>query len=76
MSIQYQGIFSNKNIDLGSIVALIGKANATLARYDGLPESLINPDVMLSPSVMKEAELSSKIEGTVATANEVYQNRG
>jgi len=25
---------------------------------------------------MKEAELSSKIEGTVATANEVYQNRG
>lgn len=76
MSIQYQGIFSNKNIDLGSIVALIGKANGTLARYDGLPESLINPDVMLSPSVMKEAELSSKIEGTVATANELYQHRG
>jgi len=76
MSIQYQGIFSNKNIDLGSIVALIGKANATLARYDGLPGSLINPDVMLSPSVMKEAELSSKIEGTVATANELYQHRG
>ena len=76
MSIQYQGIFSNKNIDLGSIVALIGKASATLARYDGLPESLINPDVMLSPSVMKEAELSSKIEGTVATANELYQHRG
>lgn len=71
----YHGEFPPKNIELGSIVALIGKANATLSRYDGLLESLVNPDVMLSPLVMKEAELSSRIEGTIATANEVYQQR-
>lgn len=44
-----------------------------LSRYDGLLESLINPQVLLSPLVMKEAELSSRIEGTMATANEAYQ---
>lgn len=75
MSIQYQGEFPPKNIDLGAVVALIGRANAALSRYDGLLESLINPEVMLSPLVMKEAELSSRIEGTIATANEVYQQQ-
>ena len=75
MSLRYKHNFPPKNIDLGVIVALIGKANASLSRYDGLLESLINPDVMLSPLVMKEAELSSRIEGTIATANEVYQQQ-
>jgi Fic family protein len=46
-----------------------------LSRYDGLLESLINPDILLSPLVMKEAELSSRIEGTIATANEVYEQQ-
>lgn len=75
MACHYQGPFPPKNLDLGSIVALIGRANASLSRYDGLLESLVNPDVMLSPLVMKEAELSSRIEGTIATANEVYQQQ-
>lgn len=75
MSFQYQNKFPPENIDLGSVVALIGRANASLSRYDGLLESLINPDVMLSPLIMKEAELSSRIEGTIATANEVYQQQ-
>ncbi|MES9989879.1 MAG: Fic/DOC family N-terminal domain-containing protein [Candidatus Thiodiazotropha endolucinida] len=75
MPLNYQHAFPPKNIELGSIVALIGRANASLSRYDGLLESLINPAVMLSPLVMKEAELSSRIEGTIATANEVYQQQ-
>lgn len=75
MSLNYQHEFPPPNIDLSSVVALIGRANASLSRYDGLLESLINPEVLLSPLVMKEAELSSKIEGTIATANEVYQQQ-
>ena len=57
------------------MVALVGRANAILSRYDGHLESLVNPGVMLSPLLMKEAELSSRIEGTIATANEVYQQQ-
>jgi len=60
-------------VRLEHMVAEIGRANASLARYDGLLESLVNPEVLLSPLLMREAELSSRIEGTVATANEAYQ---
>lgn len=75
MGLHYRDDFPPKNLDLGGIVALVGKANASLSRYDGLLESLVNPEVLLSPLVMKEAELSSRIEGTIATANEVYKQQ-
>lgn len=75
MSLQYSHDFPPQDIRLEKVVALIGKANACLSRYDGLLESLVNPEIMLSPLVMKEAELSSRIEGTIATANEVYQQQ-
>jgi Fic family protein len=67
--------FSPSDLLLGPVVALVGRANSRLSRYDGLLESLENPDVLLSPLLMKEAELSSRIEGTIATANEVYQRQ-
>jgi Fic family protein len=65
--------FPPERLEMGGLVALVGRANACLSRYDGLLESLVNPEVLLSPLLMKEAELSSRIEGTIATANEVYQ---
>jgi Fic family protein len=75
MSLQYPENFPPQTLNLGDVVTLVGKANARLSRYDGLLESLVNPEVLLSPLVMKEAELSSRIEGTIATANEVYQQQ-
>jgi len=67
--------FPPADLSLEPVIALVGRANAYLSRYDGLLESLVNPDVLLSPLLMKEAELSSRIEGTIATANEVYQRQ-
>lgn len=67
--------FPPPELQLEQVVALIGRANAHLSRYDGLLESLVNPGVLLSPLLLKEAELSSRIEGTIATANEVYQQQ-
>src|SRR3990167_1156100 len=54
-------------------VRLIGKANAALARYDGILQGIVNPDVLLSPLTTQEAVLSSKIEGTQATLEEVLE---
>jgi len=54
-------------------VALIGKANGAVARFDGLLQSMTNPLVLLSPLTTQEAVLSSKIEGTQASLNEVLQ---
>ena len=52
-----------ENLNWQQLVPLIGKANAAIARYDGLLQSLMNPGILLSPLTTNEAVLSSKIEG-------------
>ena len=61
-------------IDYGRLIGLVGKANAELARYDGLLQGIVNPNVLLSPLTTQEAVLSSKIEGTQATLDEVLEH--
>lgn len=62
-----------KNIEWNQLIDLMGKANRYIARYDGLLQSVINPDVLLAPLRTQEAVLSSKIEGTQATLEEVLE---
>ena len=62
-----------QEIDWKKLIPLIGKAHAAIARYDGLLQSLINPAVLLSPLTTTEAVLSSKIEGTQASLEEVFE---
>lgn len=62
-----------QTIDWSALVELMGKANRYVARYDGLLQSIINPQVLLSPLRTQEAVLSSKIEGTQATLEEVME---
>ncbi|MEI7608983.1 MAG: Fic/DOC family N-terminal domain-containing protein [Rhodospirillaceae bacterium] len=61
------------DLDHRRIIRKVGPANAALARYDGLLQSVINPSVLLSPLTNREAVLSSKIEGTQATVDEVLE---
>lgn len=60
-------------LDFRLLLPLVGQANAALARYDGLLQGIPNPAVMLSPLTTQEAVLSSKIEGTQATVDEVLE---
>lgn len=62
-----------QNLDWVKFVSLIGKANAELARYDGILQGVINPHVLLSPLTTNEAVLSSRIEGTQASLVEVLE---
>lgn len=62
-----------EGIDWTDHVSSIGDANAALARYDGLLSSIVNPSVLLSPLTTQEAVLSSRIEGTQATLEEVLE---
>lgn len=61
------------NLDLNRLLPKVGPANAALARYDGLLQSVLNPSLLLSPLTQREAVLSSKIEGTQATVDEVLE---
>lgn len=60
-------------LDYQRLLPLVGQANAALARYDGLLQGIPNPAVMLSPLTTQEAVLSSRIEGTQATVDEVLE---
>lgn len=60
-------------LDWTKFIRLIGQANAELARYDGILQAIVNPQVLLSPLTMQEAVLSSKIEGTQTSLEEVLE---
>ena len=62
-----------KGIDYLRLFASTVAANSELSRYDGLLQGIVNPAVMLSPMETREAVLSSKIEGTQATVDEVLE---
>jgi Fic family protein len=60
-------------IDWAAHVNIIGKANAAIARYDGILSGIVNSEILLSPLTTQEAVLSSRIEGTQASLEEVLQ---
>lgn len=62
-----------RDIDCRRILPLLGEARARIGRYDGLLQGIVNPAVMLSPLTHEEAVLSSRIEGTQATVDEVME---
>jgi Fic family protein len=55
------------------LIPLIGRANRSIAQYDGVLYGVPNPEVLLSPLTTQEAVLSSRIEGTQATLGEVLK---
>jgi Fic family protein len=62
-----------KGLDFARLLPKVGPANAALARYDGLLQSIVNPGVLLSPLIQREAVSSSRIEGAQATVDEVLE---
>jgi Fic family protein len=65
--------FPPRDLDLARLAPLIGPANASLGRYDGLLSAIPNAHILLSPLTTQEAVLSSKIEGTQVTMGEVLE---
>jgi Fic family protein len=53
------------------LVTLIGEAATALGRLDGLARMLPNPDLFVAMYVRREAVLSSQIEGTQSTLDDV-----
>lgn len=50
----------------------LGKASHALGRLDGSQNQLLNPALLLAPLTAKEAEVSSRIEGTQTNASELF----
>ena len=56
-----------------SLLPFVTEAHHALGKYDGMLEGVLNPNVLLSPLMDREAEQSSRIEGTQATIREVLE---
>lgn len=55
------------------LIPAMGRANRALAQFNGSLHGVPNPAIMLSPLATQEAVLSSKIEGTQASLDDVLK---
>jgi Fic family protein len=56
---------------VGALYPDLSAAETNLARLDGIAATLISPELLLRPLRMREAKLSSQIENTIASAEEI-----
>lgn len=63
--------FPPNDMDYECLMLPLGRAASAIARYDAVLNGLHNKDLLLAPLRRQEAVISSRIEGTVATLDEV-----
>lgn len=69
----HYGAFPPRDLDLNKVIGTLLKATDALARYDQLLKSLHNSDFFLAPLRNQEAVISSRIEGTISTLDEILK---
>ena len=73
-AVQYHyGKFPPELSDYGRLIKPISSASAALARYDQMLKSMHSSDILLAPLRSQEAVISSRMEGTVSTLDEVLR---
>ena len=69
----HSGRFPPARLEWAALIPFVGPAAAAVARYDGTLAAIPNPRILLAPLSTREAVLSSRIEGTLATMGEVLE---
>lgn len=69
----HYGAFPPNDIDYQRLAYPLTSATGALARYDAKLEALHNKELLLAPLRDAEAVVSSRIEGTVATLDEILK---
>ena len=73
-AVQYHyGKFPPHIPDMSRLLKPVSQASAALARYDQMLKSMHNSDFFLAPLRYQEAVVSSRMEGTVSTLDEVLR---
>ncbi|OWO92524.1 cell filamentation protein Fic [Rhizobium esperanzae] len=65
--------FPPERIDANQLIMPIASASAALARYDQMLKGMHNSEILLAPLRNQEAVVSSRMEGTVSTLDEVLR---
>lgn len=69
----HSGAFPPKELDYSLIINHLLEAAAALARYDQMLKHMNNKDIFLAPLRNQEAVISSRMEGTISTMDEILQ---
>lgn len=69
----HDGQFPPKALDYARVIPALLAATDALARYDQMLKGLHNNEIFLAPLRNQEAVLSSRMEGTLSTMDEVLQ---
>jgi len=56
------------------LIKLVGEANNSLGKLNGLLTNISNPSLLLTPLITAEAVSSTRIEGTQATIEDIYKH--
>lgn len=69
----HTGRFPPQALDYGVLMDPLLKATASLARYDQMLKGMHNSEILLAPLRNQEAVISSRMEGTISTMDEILQ---
>lgn len=65
--------FPPKNLDINKFIDELLGATAALARYDQVLKNMHNSEILLAPLRNQEAVISSRMEGTISTMDEILK---
>lgn len=65
--------FPPNRINEGQLLQPLSQASAAIARYDQMLKGMHNSEILLAPLGAQEAVISSRIEGTISTLDEVLR---
>jgi Fic family protein len=65
--------FPPTNLNYGQIINPLIKATDALARYDQMLKNMHNSEILLAPLRNQEAVISSRMEGTISTMDEILK---
>ncbi|MCK4713752.1 MAG: Fic family protein, partial [Marinosulfonomonas sp.] len=69
----HYGQFPPKTLDYERLIDPLVKTAGSLARYDQTLEAMHNSEILLAPLRQQEAVVSSRMEGTISTLDEILQ---
>lgn len=65
--------FPPSKLDYSRVMKSLLKATDSLARYDQMLKNIHNSEILLAPLRNQEAVMSSRMEGTISTMDEILK---
>src|SRR5215210_8691475 len=69
----HTGQFPPSKLDYAALMEPLLRATDCLARYDQMLKGMHNSEILLAPLRNQEAVISSRMEGTISTMDEILQ---